>query len=235
MLTHMRVATRKQVKKLIRAERIFVNGLPAHDPGMYVNPETDTVEVDGEVIAYREHLYLMLNKPQGVLSATEDASQRTVLDLIEPELRMFQPFPVGRLDKDTEGLLLLTTDGKLAHQLISPNRHVPKRYFARVEGRVTEADGQAFAAGVVLDDGYKTMPGELTILTQGPESEVELTIYEGKFHQVKRMFAAVGKRVVYLKRLAMGPLELDASLAPGEYRELSRTELALLRQAGERN
>ncbi|MCL6625697.1 MAG: rRNA pseudouridine synthase [Alicyclobacillus shizuokensis] len=232
MLAHMRVATRKQVKKMIREERIFVNGLPARDPGMYVHPEADTVEVDGQIIPFRMHLYLMMNKPQGVLSATKDSAQRTVLDLIEPELRAFAPFPVGRLDKDTEGLLLLTTDGKLAHRLISPNHHVPKRYFVRVAGEVTEADARAFAAGVVLDDGYKTLPGKLAILRQGAASEVELTIFEGKFHQVKRMFAAVGKQVVYLKRVAMGPLELDASLAPGAYRELSPAELDLLQSTG---
>jgi 16S rRNA pseudouridine516 synthase len=228
VLSHMRVGTRKQIKKLVRDQRIRVNGDLARDPGMYVIPEQDVIEVDGMVIEYRRQLYLMMNKPPGVLSATEDRAQRTVVDLLRPEHRAFEPFPVGRLDKDTEGLLLLTTDGKLAHRLISPQRHVPKRYFVRVQGVVTEADAKQFSEGVVLDDGYRTMPGKLEILRSGPESEAELTIYEGKYHQVKRMFAAVGKRVIYLKRVAMGPLQLDESLQLGEYRELTEAEVEQL-------
>ena len=142
---------------------------------------------------------------------------------------VYSPFPVGRLDKDTEGLLLITNDGQLAHQLLSPKKHVPKTYFAVIDREVTEEDIQAFKQGVTLDDGYLTKPGELKIINSGENSEIELTITEGKFHQVKRMFEAVGKRVVYLKRISMGPLELDESLKLGEYRELTEEELIQLK------
>ncbi|KAF6510537.1 Ribosomal small subunit pseudouridine synthase A [Geobacillus stearothermophilus] len=172
----------------------------------------------------------MMNKPSGVVSATEDAVEETVVDLLEEEDRAFSPFPVGRLDKDTEGLLLLTNDGQLAHQLLSPKKHVPKTYFAVVDGEVTEADVAAFQRGVVLDDGYETKPAKLVVLKSGLRSDVEVTITEGKFHQVKRMFQAVGKRVVYLKRIQMGPLPLDPDLAVGEYRELTDEEVDMLKQ-----
>jgi 16S rRNA pseudouridine516 synthase len=155
---------------------------------------------------------------------------KVVLDLISPKYRAFRPFPVGRLDKDTEGLLLLTNDGQLAHGLLSPKRHIAKTYYAVVRGTVTEADVEAFAHGVVLDDGYRALPASLKILRSGPESEVELVVYEGKYHQVKRMFQAVGKEVTYLKRIAMGPLVLDEALQPGEYRELTPEEIGRLRQ-----
>lgn len=229
VLAHIGVASRKELKAFVKAGRVDVNGSPATDVGMKVDPDTDKIEVDGELIRYRTYIYLMMNKPQGVLSATEDARDETVVDLLDEDDLVFDVFPVGRLDKDTEGLLLLTNDGQLTHRLLSPKRHVPKRYFARIQGRVTEADVATFGQGVTLDDGYKTMPGELTILSvDGAESEIELTIYEGKFHQVKRMFAAVGKEVTYLKRLSMGPLELDEALALGMYRELTEAEIAAL-------
>jgi 16S rRNA pseudouridine516 synthase len=230
VLAHMGYGTRKEIKKLVKERRINVNGQIAKDPGLHVWPSQDRIEVDEEVVTYREYIYLMLNKPQGVLSATEDMHAKTVVELLDPEYSAFHPFPVGRLDKDTEGLLLLTNDGKLAHQLLAPKKHVPKTYYAVIRGTVTEADTTAFREGVVLDDGYRTMPGELKILRSGPESEIELTIYEGKFHQVKRMFEAVGKQVIYLKRLAMGPLTLDETLEPGEYRELTDEEVASLRE-----
>lgn len=167
----------------------------------------------------------MMNKPPGVISATEDLRDETVIDLLEPLHQHFQPFPVGRLDKDTEGLLLLTNDGVLAHNLLSPKKHVPKVYYAQIEGVVTEEDAEKFANGVELDDGYVTKPGKLVILKSAQQSEIELTIQEGKFHQVKRMFEAVGKRVTYLKRISMGSLTLDENLALGEYRELTTEEL----------
>jgi 16S rRNA pseudouridine516 synthase len=230
VLAHMGYGTRKEIKKLVKERRIKVNGQIAKDPGLHVWPSHDRIEVDEEIVTYREYIYLMLNKPQGVLSATEDFHAKTVVELLDPAYTAFQPFPVGRLDKDTEGLLLLTNDGKLAHQLLSPRKHVPKTYYAVIRGTVTEADTAAFREGVVLDDGYRTMPGELKILRSGPESEIELTIYEGKFHQVKRMFEAVGKKVIYLKRLSMGPLTLDETLEPGEYRELTDEEVASLRE-----
>jgi 16S rRNA pseudouridine516 synthase len=228
-LGRMGVGTRKEIRKLVKAGRVTVNGEVAGDPGMHVLAEKDRIEVDGLHIEYREFIYLMMNKPAGVVSATSDRSSETVVQLLEPEHALFEPFPVGRLDKDTEGLLLLTNDGKTAHRLLSPKRRVPKRYFALVRGEVTEADVEAFRRGVVLDDGYQALPAELSIRSSGPESETEVTVYEGKYHQVKRMFEAVGKRVVYLKRVAMGPLRLDPSLEAGEYRELTEEEVALLK------
>ncbi len=229
VLAHIGIGSRKDVKKMVKEQRITVNGSVVTDPGLYVNPHCDEIQVNKKTIKYREFIYLMMNKPQGVLSATEDKYDEVVTDLLNEEDWVFNPFPVGRLDKDTEGFLLLTNDGKLAHQLTSPKKHVPKTYYAKIHGLVTFEDVQAFKEGVTLDDGYKTMPGELKILNSGEESEVELIIYEGKFHQVKRMFESVGKRVTYLKRIAMGPLPLDPNLDLGEYRELTQDELNLLK------
>lgn len=228
LLGHVGIGTRTEIKAMVKAGRIRVNGQLVKDPGSHVKPDLDRIEVDGQPVVYREFIYLMMNKPQGVISATEDQYTNTVLDLLTPEHRAFHPFPAGRLDKDTEGLLLLTNDGQLAHQLLSPKKHVPKTYYATIDAEVSAADADAFRQGVTLDDGYRTMPGELTILRAGPTSEIELTIHEGKFHQVKRMFEAVGKHVTYLKRISMGALPLDPALALGEYRELTAAELALL-------
>lgn len=224
-LSHMGFGTRREVKILIKSKAIQVNNVTVKDSSMHVNEYTDQVYVYGEVVEYKEFIYIMLNKPAGVISATEDTRDRTVIDLLEDDVRHFEPYPVGRLDKDTVGLLLLTNDGALTHRLLSPNKDVPKVYFARVEGVVNETDTEAFKNGVTLDDGYHTKPGILHILHSGPISEIELTITEGKFHQVKRMFEAVGKKVIYLKRLSMGSLKLDASLAEGAYRELTEEEL----------
>ncbi|WP_235666988.1 16S rRNA pseudouridine(516) synthase, partial [Clostridioides difficile] len=176
------------------------------------------------------HGRFRMNKPDGYISATTDKYDPTVLDLIDLSYLAFEPFPVGRLDKDTEGLLVLTNDGKLSHRVLSPKKHVPKTYYAKIDGVVTEEDVEAFLEGVVLDDGYKTMPSQLNILKSDDESEIELTIHEGKFHQVKRMFESVGKKVVYLKRLSMGNLKLDESLELGEYRELTDEEVKLIEE-----
>ena len=192
--------------------------------------ENDEILFDGEKVVYKEFIYLMLNKPDGYISATFDKRDPIVLDLIDKEALIFEPFPVGRLDKDTEGLLVLTNDGQLAHRVLSPKKHVPKTYYAKVEGVVTEEDVKAFAEGVTLDDGYETMPAELEILKSDDISEIELTIHEGKFHQVKRMFESVGKKVVYLKRLSMGKLKLDEGLALGEYRELTEEEVKMIEE-----
>lgn len=229
-LAHMGFGTRKEVKELIKSKAIQVNDVIVKDSSMHVKEHVDKVSVYGEEIEYKEFIYLMLNKPAGVVSATEDTRDRTVIDLLEDDVRHFQPYPVGRLDKDTVGLLLLTNDGALTHRLLSPNKNVPKLYYAEVEGIVDESDVQAFLEGVILDDGYKTKPGILTILSRGPVSEIELTITEGKFHQVKRMFESVGKKVVFLKRLSMGQLKLDESLKQGDYRELTEEELEGLQQ-----
>jgi 16S rRNA pseudouridine516 synthase len=230
MLAHMGFGTRSEIKKLLKMGRVEVNQKAEKDSGRQIDSHRDHVTVDGKQVVYREFIYLMLNKPQGVISATEDHRDRTVIDLLNGETRHFQPFPVGRLDKDTEGLLLLTNDGQLAHNLLSPRKHVPKTYYAEVDGQLDGEDITAFAEGVVLEDGYKTLPAKLNILSAeaGEFSRIELTIVEGKFHQVKRMFQAVGKKVVYLKRIAMGGLALDADLAPGSYRELTDEELKIL-------
>ena len=168
----------------------------------------------------------MMNKAPGYISATTDKREKTVIDLLREDVQHFKPFPVGRLDKDTEGLLLLTNDGELAHELVSPKKDIGKTYFARINGKVTVDDIAVFREGVVLEDGYEAKPGELTILQSDAISEIELTITEGKFHQVKRMFEAVGKRVIYLKRLRMGELQLDPDLKLGAYRPLTESELA---------
>lgn len=199
------------------------------DPSIHINPLTQSVRVAGELIRYRPFHYWMVNKPSGVVTATRDAVHRTVLDLLDERDRTPNLFPAGRLDIDTEGFVLITDDGKLAHALLSPQRHVPKTYRVLVEGRVTEEDAAAFARGVTLEDGYTTLPSKLRILSSADVSEVELVLTEGKFHQVKRMFAAVGKRVRYLKRTAIGDVQLDPSLAPGAYRELTEEEVTRLR------
>lgn len=228
-LSNMGYGSRKEVKILLKSKAVEVNGETVRDPKVHVSELADEVTVAGERVEYAEFIYLLMNKPPGVISATEDKYDPTVVELLAEEERHFEPFPVGRLDKDTEGFLLLTNDGVLAHELLSPKKHVDKRYFAKIEGLVTEEDGEAFERGVMLDDGYVTKPAKLQILKSGPESEIELTITEGKFHQVKRMFQSVGKEVVYLKRLSMGPLELDPELGLGEYRHLTEEEIELLK------
>lgn len=228
LLSNMGYGSRKEVKVLLKQKAVTVEGEVVKDSAMHVDPVKQNVAVFGERVEYVEFIYIMMHKPPGVISATEDRHDQTVIDLLDPYVQHFQPFPVGRLDKDTEGLLLITNDGNLAHNLLSPKKHVPKWYYAKIDGVVTEADIAAFANGVTLDDGYETKPGELVILSSGPESEIELMIQEGKFHQVKRMFEAVGKKVTYLKRISMGPLQLDAELELGDYRELTEEELSAL-------
>ena len=222
--------SRREVKLLVRQGRVLADGRPAASPEEKYDPAVTALTVDGEDIGYRDVTWLMMNKPGGVLSASEDGQGTTVLDLLSPELRRIGLFPVGRLDKDTEGLLLLTNDGDLAHHLLSPRHHVDKVYFVRVAGRLTAADQAAFREGMILGDGLHCMPAELEILTAGENSEAHVTLREGKFHQVKRMLAALGKPVLYLKRVEMGKLPLDIKLAPGDYRFLTEEELELLRQ-----
>lgn len=228
LLANMGFGSRKEVKALVKTGAVIINGKPVKQSQTHLDPEKDEIMVHGEIVEYKEFIYLMMNKPQGYLSATYDERDKTVIELLEPEDVIFEPFPVGRLDKDTEGFILLTNDGKLSHKLLSPKKEVGKTYFARVEGRVDERDIETFADGVELDDGYITKPAELTLLTRGAISEIELTITEGKFHQVKRMFEAVGKRVIYLKRESIAGLPLDNSLELGEYRELTEEELEYL-------
>lgn len=232
ILSNFGYGTRKEVKQLVKSGVIKVNGITAKDSGMHVDPVNDVIEIGDEVLCYRKYIYLMMNKPEGVISATYDNRLRTVVDILPDEYKCFDLFPVGRLDIDTEGLIIMTNDGQLAHELLSPKKHVPKRYYALVAGTVTDQDAAIFKEGVVLDDGYKTLPAHLDIIVSGDRSEIELVIYEGKFHQVKRMFEAVGKKVKYLRRIAMGSLELDESLQPGECRELTEDEVNLLKSFG---
>ena len=223
------LGTRSEVKSLLKAKRITVNGKVVNNGKVQVNPETDEILFDGEKIQYEEFVYIMMNKPKGVVSATEDNLHKTVLDLIDPLYFKKGVFPVGRLDIDTHGLLLLTNDGELAHRLLSPKKHVTKIYQARVEGVMTAEDAAAFEKGIVLSDGTECMPARLDILsTAQDESIVQIHLKEGKFHQVKRMVKACGKTVVDLQRLTMGPLKLDESLALGESRPLTEEELESL-------
>lgn len=223
-LADMGCGTRSQVKKAISSRAVQVNGETVKSADLKIDTECDEVSFHGTPVRYADYEYYMLHKPAGVVSATEDSRETTVIDLIIEKQRK-DLFPVGRLDKDTEGLLLITNDGDLAHRLLSPKKHVDKTYYARVQGKVTADDIASFKTGVDIGEEKLTLPAELKILKSDDESEIELTICEGKFHQVKRMFQAVGKEVVYLKRLRMGTLVLDETLKVGEYRKLTEKEL----------
>lgn len=221
--------SRREVKELIRRGQVLVDGQAARSAQDKADPETARITVRGEALDYRRYTWVMLNKPAGYLSATEDGRGLTVLDLLPQELRRQGLFPVGRLDKDTEGLLLLTNEGGLAHDLLSPRHHVEKEYYVRTGGRLTEEDCRAFAAGMTLDGGLTCLPARLEILSAGETSEARVVLWEGKFHQIKRMLAQRGNPVRYLERVRMGPLGLDPALARGESRFLTEKELFQLR------
>ncbi|TRM12997.1 rRNA pseudouridine synthase [Lentibacillus cibarius] len=230
LLANMGHGSRKDVKALVKKKKVAVNGVITKDTGFQLDPEKDMVTVNGEMVQYRKYIYLMMNKPPGYVSATVDDRDKTVIDLLPNDYQIFSPFPVGRLDKDTEGLLLVTNDGELAHQLTSPKKNIEKTYYAKINGHITDVDREKFADGIVLDDGYKTKPAVLTILQAGVISEAEITVTEGKYHQVKRMVEATGKRVRFLKRLRMGNLRLDPDLKPGAFRELTSVEVDMLQK-----
>ena len=217
--------SRREVKLLVRQGLVRLNGAAAVSAEEKCDPETAVITVNGETVVLRRFTYVLLHKPGGVLTATEDRRQETVMELLPKELRRMGLAPVGRLDKDTEGLLLLTNDGELTHRLLSPKYHVDKRYFARVDGHLTAAHAEAFAKGMTLGDGLKCLPARLEIL---PDNGCIVTVREGKFHQVKRMLASCGAPVVYLKRLSMGPLVLGDELGRGEHRMLRDEEVAAL-------
>lgn len=223
-LADIGIGTRTEVKKLIRQGKVKVDDYIVKLPEQKIDTATQKVFCEGQELCYKEYEYYMLNKPAGYVSATIDAKDKTVLELITDKKRK-DLFPVGRLDKDTEGLLLITNDGELAHRLLAPKKHVDKLYYAKVEGIVTEEDRKAFAEGVDIGEDEVTRPAVLKILKSDEVSEIHLTIQEGKFHQVKRMFEAVGKKVIYLKRISMGTLYLDENLKLGEYRALTEEEL----------
>lgn len=245
-LSGMGLGTRSEVKKLLRRKFVTVNGVAAVQPEQKIDPETDTVQCNGELLTYEPFVGLMFHKPAGCITATQDGRQKTVMEYID-HVRKAELFPVGRLDIDTEGLLFLINDGDLAHRMLTPKRHVEKTYFVRAAGRLDEADVQAFLEGVDIGEKHRTLPAKLRILKNGSTTvrtldkdgqeqntsesycEAELTICEGKFHQVKRMFAARGKHVVYLKRTAMAGISLDSTLNPGQWRELTKEEIERLR------
>ena len=221
------VGSRTEVKNFLKTGRVTVNGKKAKSAKLQINEDTDEICFDGEKLDYEEFVYYMMNKPQGVISATEDTKHKTVLDLLDDYARAKEVFPVGRLDIDTHGLLLLTNDGKLAHALLSPKRHVDKTYLAQINGVMTDADVETFAQGIPLKD-FTCQPAKLELVsidTEKDQSLVRVTIAEGKFHQVKRMVAYCGKEVVDLQRLTMGTLILDENLKRGEWRRLSKEEL----------
>lgn len=225
-ITACGAATKSEVKKLIKQQRITVNGTTAKKSDEKVNENTDIIQLDSEKLIYREFIYLMMNKPKGYLSATYDAHQPTVIDLIPGEYLHFEPFPVGRLDIDTEGLLILTNDGKFAHNLTSPKKHIVKTYYAELDAPIENNDIEIFKNGINLGADFTTLPAEL--IPTPDKAKVYIKIYEGKFHQVKRMCASIGKNVIYLERVKEGSLELDRSLSRGSVRELNNDELNLL-------
>ncbi|WP_404354326.1 pseudouridine synthase [Exiguobacterium aurantiacum] len=228
LLANMGYGSRKDVKILLKQGAVRIDDQPVKDAKRQINLEAERVTVHGEVVEYKPFVYLMMNKPAGVISATEDKVESTVVDLIDPAYAHYDLFPVGRLDKDTTGLLLLTNDGAFNHALMSPRKHVDKVYIAEVDGEMTADDVRRFAEGVELEDGYTTKPARLELISKsGRRSTVRLTLSEGKYHQVKRMIAAVGKHVERLERVQIGALELDPTLEPGAYRELSEEEVDL--------
>jgi len=231
ILSNLGHGTRKEVKALLKKGKVEIDGVIVSDSATKVDPDKAIIKVSGEEINYRKFIYLIMNKPAGVVSATVDNHDETVIDLLDQQYHSFKPFPIGRLDKDTVGLLLITNDGELNHKLIAPKNHVDKVYYAEINKFIDAKDITTFKNGVVIDDGYKCMPAILEVLKANENgSEVMVTIQEGKFHQVKRMFESVDKKVVFLRRISFGPLKLDENLSEGQYRELSEDEINLLKQ-----
>ena len=222
LLSELGAASRSELRQIIRRGRVSVDGVVVTEPERRVDPEGSEIRLDGELLTYRRFRYFMMDKPAGVLSVTEDRKQKTVLNLLPPELKRLDLFPVGRLDKDTSGLLILTNDGDFAHRVISPKSGVEKRYRAEVGGVPDEEDVKAFAEGLTLGDGTKCLPARLEITGA---NICYVTVMEGKYHQVKRMLASRGKPVVSLRRLSVGALELDEALGPGGFRELEKNDL----------
>ena len=215
--------SRSEASNLIRMGVVFVNGIPASSGADKYDPEADEIVVNGINITYAKYCYIMMNKPEGVLSATDDVRDKTVLDLLPDKYKKLKLFPAGRLDKASEGLMLLTNDGDYAHKVISPNKKVYKKYYIETEGALTQKDCDAVETGIELKD-FTTMPGKMEIITSGENSKAYVYIREGKFHQVRRMLQSLGKPVTYLKRMSIGGLLLDEKLSPGEYREMSSEE-----------
>ncbi|MCK9444185.1 MAG: rRNA pseudouridine synthase [Tissierellaceae bacterium] len=231
IVANMGYGSRKDVKKHIKNGRVKVNNEIIRNNELKINPEKDIIHFDDIQVNYRKFIYLMMNKPQGLVSSTDDSRSKTVVDIIDNKYKVFKPFPVGRLDKDTEGLLIISNDGKMAHELLSPRKKVNKKYYVEVDNYIEDEHINIFSEGITLDDGYKTLPSQLEVVNSSIISRVYLTIQEGKFHQVKRMFDTIGMKVIYLKRVSMGDLNLDKTLEPGEYRELTEYEINVLRNS----
>ena len=227
MLSDCQVASRRELKSILKNGEVTVNGEVVKNGAVHISPETDDVYYKGRKVVYEKYIYLLMNKPAGYISATEDKYQKTVLDIIPDEFKGYNLFPAGRLDIDTEGMLILTNDGDTAHKMLSPKKHVEKEYFARVEGTLADDDITAFENGLDLGD-FTSLPSKLCIVSSGDVSEAKITICEGKFHQVKRMFEKVGKTVIYLKRIRMGSLYLDDNLDLGECKKLDNEEITKL-------
>ncbi|MFL0194210.1 pseudouridine synthase [Clostridium sp. WILCCON 0269] len=226
ILANLGYGTRKEIKAMVKRGAVKIEGVVVKDNSMKVDPDNCKIEIDGSIVEYKKYIYILMNKPEGVVSATMDNYDETVIDILIPEYQALKPFPVGRLDKDTKGLLLITNDGELNHRLISPKNHVDKVYYAEIDRPVDISDVEKFEKGIVLKDGYNCLPAKLKIIeSDGNGSIVEVTVQEGKFHQIKRMFNVLGKNVVYLKRIKFGPINLDEDLLEGEYRELYREEI----------
>ena len=227
-LANSGIGTRKEVKEILKKKKISVNGIFVKDGKIHIDEKKDVIKYENEVISYKPFVYIMMNKPAGVISATEDSHHKTVIDLLNNKYRTYDVFPIGRLDIDTEGLLLLTNDGILSHNLLSPKKHVDKKYYVKIAKPLSENDVKTLENGIKLEENFVTKKANVEIISEDLESNsyrVYITICEGKFHQVKRMFKAVDNEVLYLKRIKMGNLLLDQNLKLGEYRELTEEEL----------
>ena len=221
-------ATRTEAKKAIRAKAVTVNGRAATSPDMHIDPNSDEITFFGSKIIYREHTYIMMNKPDGVVSATEDGKDKTVIDLLPQSIQSDKLFPCGRLDKNTLGLMLITDNGDLAHELLSPKSHVTKSYRFKAAEPISKENADRFEKGVTLADGYVTMPAKIELFGNGDEGII--TLKEGKYHQIKRMLGALNNKIIYLERITFGPLKLDESLTRGEWRFLTDEEIEELKQ-----
>ncbi len=227
IISDMGFASRREVKSLIRNGRVLAGGNVVTSSDAKFDTDSVRITVDGEEVRYRKFRYIMMNKPDGFVCATEDTRERTVIELLDERTKRQSLFTVGRLDKDTEGLLILTNDGDYAHKIISPKSDISKRYYAKVRGKLNDEDISRVRRGLVLGDGTRCLPAELEITSAADESDCVITVSEGKYHQVKRMMASLGKPVIYLKRLSIGDLVLDEALETGEWRELSEREIQL--------
>ncbi len=223
-------ATRTEAKKLIRSGAVTVNGVAVRSADAKLDPEKDKVVFCGKEVIYRKYTYILMNKPEGVVSATEDGRERTVIDLLPDDIRKTDLFPCGRLDKNTLGLMLITDNGELAHRLLSPKSHVEKKYYFKSKFSLNEEDSKRFEGGLVLEDGYETKPAKIELFGNGDEGVI--TLVEGKYHQIKRMLDALGNKITYLERISFGPLSLDETLERGEWRYLTEEEIAALEAHG---